>query len=50
MLLVSCHDQRFDCLTHCLKCLSSRLVGHQSQEMMVAASATADRKTFGHMS
>ncbi|MDF2141183.1 DUF6522 family protein [Paenirhodobacter sp. CAU 1674] len=30
--------------------LGSRLVNFQSQKMMVAARATADRKTFGHLS
>ena len=30
--------------------LGSRLINFQSQKMTVAARATADRKTFGHLS
>ena len=32
------------------KALGSRLINFQSQKMTVAARATADRKTFGHLS
>lgn len=31
-------------------CLGSGLIDRQSQNMTVAAMATADRKTFGHLS